>query len=562
MHVSLVRGCWRWALSIGLFTTLPIGAQQVRGTVRDSVTSRPIAGAVVMVQDSTGQTVGRTVSDQRGRYVLPAPPASQRLRLVRLGFRPREVILRTGTADSLVVAMMPVPTLLEPTQATVGATCARRPDREAAFALLQQARAALLATVVAREANPASVLRLKYARTFEPRSEHIAQQEVRMESTAVTPTSFTAMRSAVDFRRLGFTMGDGLGRRFLGVDADVLLDSRFADAYCFSLHRTERARPDQIGLDFSAARSQPGRIDIEGTVWIDTVARRLQDIEYRYAGLARALNAMRPEGHTFFREMPNGVAFIDRWSLRAVLSVTDTVSGDETTQFQRQIRTRVAVTETGGELADAAWPDGSSWHAPLGTLHVQVTNRRLELPNGTRVHLIGTDYSATIDTTGGFEIARIVPGPYTLSVVDPRLATVGAEIRTSFQFVASRDSAIEHSVRLPTARDFVASRCLETHRYDVAARVYLFGRLMYREGTPVKDAAISVLRERTPGNWQPIKTRMQTDGEGYFQFCDAEIEEREAVIVRASLANGATVDARYKLSGDLDVLRVTIDPRL
>jgi hypothetical protein len=259
--------------------------------------------------------------------------------------------------------------------------------------------------------------------------------------------------------------------------------------------------------------------------------------------------------------MPSGVAFIDRWSLRAVLSVTDTVSGDETTQFQRQIRTRVAVTETGGELADAAWPDGSSWHASLGTLRVHVTNRGLELPDGTRVHLVGTAYSSAIDTTGRFEISRLVPGPYSLSVVDPRLATVGAEIRTSFQFVASRDSTIEQSVRLPTARDFVASRCLEAHRYDVAARVYLFGRVTNHEGAPVEQAAISVLRERSPGNWQPIKTRMQSDGEGYFQFCDAEIEDGETVILRVSLANRAIADARYRLSGDLNVLRVTIDPR-
>jgi len=537
-----------------------IEAQHVHGTVRDSVTGRPIAGAVVVIQDSTGQTVSRAVSDQRGRYAVFAPPPSRRVRLLRLGFRARELTLSgpISAHDSLVVAMVPLPTLLEPTRATTGATCPPRSDREAAFALLEQARAAFLATVVAREANPANLLRLKYARTFEPRSDRIAQQDVRMESTTVSPTSFSAIRSAVDFSRLGFTINDGKIKRFLGVDGDVLLDSRFADAYCFSIHKSDRARPDQIGLDFSAARSQRGRIDIDGTLWIDTVARRLQDIEYRYVGLERALEAMRPEGQTRFREMPNGIALIDQWWLRSVIRVTDTVVSP---QFQVQIRTQVGVTETGGELADAAWPDGSSWHAALGALHVSVANPKEELPRGTQVHLVGTDYSANIDTTGSFEISRLVPGPYSLSVVDPRLATVGAEILTTFQFVASRDSTIDESVRLPTAKDFVAKRCMEAGHYDVAARVYVFGRLANRNGVPIKDAVISVLREAGPRDWRPITTQIRSDGKGYFQFCEAALREGEPVIIRARTTDGVTVDALHTLSADVNVVPVRIEPR-
>jgi hypothetical protein len=339
----------------------------------------------------------------------------------------------------------------------------------------------------------------------------------------------------------------------------VLLDPRFADSYCFRIHNPEPARPNQIGLSFASPSRRPARVDIDGTLWIDTLARVLRDIEYRYVGLGRMIEAVRPGGQTFFRQMPNGVVLIDRWSLRGVRRDIDTVQGDETLISPRQIRTHFSAAETGGELAEATWPDGASWHASLGKLVVHAADPRRRLANGTTVRLVGTDYSATVDSVGSFQISNLVPGPYALSIVDPRLLPLGIDVPTSFKFTAARDSIVERFINLPTAEDFVAYRCVEARQYDVAARVYLFGRATTADGRPVEDAIISVLRDFGAGDWRPIPTRARTDAEGFFQLCAAELEPGETVAVRATYRSRTAADVKQRLAGPLSIVRVIIE---
>src|SRR6185503_17349088 len=47
-----------------------LGAQQVRGVVRDSALAVPLPGAVVTLLDSTGTSVSRVISDASGSFVL------------------------------------------------------------------------------------------------------------------------------------------------------------------------------------------------------------------------------------------------------------------------------------------------------------------------------------------------------------------------------------------------------------------------------------------------------------------------------------------------------------
>ena len=62
----------------------------------------------------------------------------------------------------------------------------------------------------------------------------------------------------------------------------------FAGAYCFELAAPVRSRPNQVGLRFVPADHRKGRVDIDGTLWIDTVARELRDVEFRYLNVERA----------------------------------------------------------------------------------------------------------------------------------------------------------------------------------------------------------------------------------------------------------------------------------
>src|SRR5262245_3978179 len=149
------------ALLLGSSTA---GAQQLRGVVRDSASQTPLPGVVLLLLDTSGRVSARSITSEDGGYLISLTPSIQRLRILRIGFRPRELAIPEMVDGSarLDVSMAAIPTLLTGVTVIDQPNCPRRPDRAAAFALWEQTKAALLATVVAREAAPATVLRLHY----------------------------------------------------------------------------------------------------------------------------------------------------------------------------------------------------------------------------------------------------------------------------------------------------------------------------------------------------------------------------------------------------------------
>ena len=132
----------------------PATAQEVRGTVRESASRQPIRGAVVTLLDAGGRALGRNITDEQGRYRIVVSPNTTQLRFLRIGFRPTTVPLvrKGGAVDTVDVFMTTLPTMLEPM--TVSANgCPRRDDAGQALGLLEQARASLLNSVVARDAE-------------------------------------------------------------------------------------------------------------------------------------------------------------------------------------------------------------------------------------------------------------------------------------------------------------------------------------------------------------------------------------------------------------------------
>ena len=59
--------------AFALFSATALSAQQVRGTVVDSASGSPLAGAVVMLLDSAGRATTRTIAAIDGRYSLTRP---------------------------------------------------------------------------------------------------------------------------------------------------------------------------------------------------------------------------------------------------------------------------------------------------------------------------------------------------------------------------------------------------------------------------------------------------------------------------------------------------------
>jgi len=535
--------------------------QQVHGTVRDSTSRLAIAGAVVTTLDSSGRALQRSVSDEHGQYRIAAPAAARRLRIVRLGFRPVETRLVESRADltEIDVVMARIPYNLQQVRITAAASCPRRSDARAALALLEQARAGLLATIVARSEKPAHMVRLAIERMMDGANDSIVRHQVRRDSAASTPASFAAARTATDFVRRGFTVDSAGSRFYFGPDAEVLLDDGFASGYCFRIMGADRSRPHQVGLGFRAADRRRGRVDIDGALWIDTVARALVDIDFRYVGLDRQMDPFRPGGYISFREMANGVVLIDRWFLRGVGARTDSVeengvrvaatarSGSTTAQPAQVLY----AGETGGELARATWSDGYTWRAPLGTLRLNIVTDRGDPGAGTVVRLDDTDYEATADSTGHLEITELAPGPYSALIADTRLDPIGVTLATSLTFVAARDSTVEQRLAAKTAEKYVSDRCWEDLQ-DPRDGVWVIGRVTGPDGAPVDRVRWSAV-----SNGKVVKNA-ETGTDGIFVFCKGT---RGAPVAfefkRKGMASGMT---NRTMVDELTVIAVEMSP--
>src|SRR5689334_11258010 len=170
----------RWCTALAMIGLLTQAgrAQDLRGTVRDSASNQPIPAAVLMLLDASGATLGRNITNERGEFRIALSAGIARIRVVRIGFRPREVPVpaTTGGVTTLDIIMRSLPTLLEPVQVSAGATCPRRSDDARTYALLEQVRAGLLSIVVARDANPGALVLLAFERLMDGSSDRISSQ--------------------------------------------------------------------------------------------------------------------------------------------------------------------------------------------------------------------------------------------------------------------------------------------------------------------------------------------------------------------------------------------------
>jgi hypothetical protein len=486
-------------------------AQVVRGTVTDSVLKQPIPGVVVAVQNAGGTSLARGITNERGEFRLARSSEAKDLWLVRIGYRPRRLALPDGDAP-MNVSMTAIPALLEQVEVRAASNCPRRNDRLAALSLLQQARAGLLATIVAREAKPASMVRLSYVREMDGNSDRILKQEVRVDSAGELRKSFNAVRSAQDFVRLGFVIGGGSEATFLGPDAEVLLADEFSAGYCFHIADHEKDRPTEVGLAFVSASRQNGRVDIDGVLWVDTIARSLRDIAFKYSGVPRRFGAIEPRGNVHFREMPNGVVFIDRWSLTLPVATADTIYGNDN---RESVRVRYHARQSGGEVANGSWPDGLVWGASLGTLRALVLDYKNNPARGVTVRLADTDYLASPNASGIIEIPQLLPGPYSVLVIDSTLSRLGISIPTSLRFEAARDSLVERSFTMPRDEEFVRDGCL-SHATDATAIVRIHA--VTATGDDAPDVNVRITRDHGI-TWQVVTENGRTNEQGLFVSC-------------------------------------------
>lgn len=550
-------------------------AQGISGVVRDSATGQPISSAVLTVLDSSRAPIATNLTNERGEYHIAQLGAGRSLRIVRIGFEPRVLPLptRNGAVTRIDFRLLALANMLRPVRVIGNANCPRRADAASALGLWEQARAGLLATVVSRQQNPASIRRLISQQLMDGNSDRIQAMQVRADSSVDT-ISFVAARSAQDFVKFGFRHDSGEIRTTFGPDAIVLLSDDFAAAYCFQLALGGRARPRQVGIRFLPAAPRDDRTDIDGTLWIDTTARELRDVEYRYLDVPPRLESFHPGGSVSFQAMPNGEVLVDRWSIRSVSVAFDTTwttiggrgfmgNGNGTrglgdplgsARGLQTLRERLQTSVTGGELAHASWPDGLEWRAPLGTLRVRVLTAKGQPAAGSIVRLVATPYSAVADSTGVARITDLIPGPYAVSISDPRIASLGIGMPTRLKFTAARRTTTSETLTVPALESFVATRCMAAHEWTAGDSVFVFGRVVAPDGQPVSSATVTF---SSGARANPDVVLTGTDG--LFQSCRQwHLHDNVTVSVSGSVKESPGVTRIF--DSNLAIIRVVVQP--
>ena len=178
------------------------------------------------------------------------------------------------------------------------------------------------------------------------------------------------------------------------------------------------------------------------------------------------------------------------------------------------LRNWLYATENGGELARANWPDGQSWRAALGSIEVHALSSAGKPVSGVRLALAGTTYRSVTDSAGNAGIRELVPGPYALEFIDPRLARIGLTIPTSLTFVAARDSVIRATVTVPSAEEYVFGRCFPKGGHYTVGDPVVIGRVMTYDNRPIENARITYYPR---GGRRTLSYK--TDSVGVFQLC-------------------------------------------
>lgn len=445
----------RLALVLLCMSPVVAMAQRVTGTVRAGGALTPISGAVVTTLDSAGRAVARTLSDRSGRYSLPLAANAARLRAVRIGFAPFVVEISRGGGDvTLDLTMERAPVMLATVRITSDVSCGNAANASVALDVWEQARSALLAAIVARESNPARVNLLEYQRRMQLTRRVITDQRL-ITTSGMSSRPFAAALSGRQLATGGYRSNERGDDIYFAPDADVLFDDSFSAAKCFGLVRGSRDRAGQVGLTFRPRRIQRDFIDVSGTLWLSAQNNELIDLEYRYTGMDAEAERVGAGGNMHFRNMPNGVVFIDSWSILVPIMTQNRERGYDGNQVLRTVVT--ALLETGGYVVAASWNDGTQWSGRLGGIRGVVREARSGAPmEGVAVSVPGASTATT--NLGGYTLA-LPPGRYRLGLIDSTFAGYVEPRQQSRELVVGRSDTTVADFEVPSRESLLGELC-------------------------------------------------------------------------------------------------------
>jgi hypothetical protein len=520
-------------LVAALAATTPALAQRVRGTLKDSATSEPIPGAVVTTSDSAGTFLSRAVSDEHGRFDAYKVRRASKIRIVRIGYRPREVMLPTDGTDSLDVRLAAIPSLLSAVTASSKRVCPGETGGGGALELWEQARSGLLAAVVSRETRPPRVRLHTFSRTFEPVRKRLLDDSVVVKDVRVE-RSYVAARPAWAFAAEGYMRENFDGSRdYFAPDDAVLLDPSFAETHCLHVVAADGSHPAQIGIGFDPVpdASRDTLVDLIGVLWIDEKKPSLRSFEFHYTNLESY--AKGSGGEIQFALMPNGAPMIDRWKIHFALIATDEEPGGNGLRRRpppRPMRTNVRLLgwqDVGGEIAFIDWDDGTHWGANLPKFSGVVVNPAGGRVAGARVWVRGGSDTAITAADGTFRLPYAGAAKVVLLASDSVLAAAGISLTvpTPFQMPALGNWDVWLTMH---PRSVVLPNLCPANAYKPGTGV-LFATVNNANGTPAAGVQVEVETRQAivVGDtiMRPRKSSGVAGDDGRFVVCGAALNQ-------------------------------------
>lgn len=554
-------GGWVAAMIAALACSAP--AQRIRGELTDSATGRPIGGAVVTLTDARGAFLSHGVSDPTGAFSVMRLGATHAVRVVRIGFKPREVVV---SADSVVdLRLQPIAPILPAVATRANRVCQAGPEGDAALELWEQARIALLATVVAREVSPLTVHLHRFIRSYDAFERRLTSDSSEYEDLTVD-RSFVAARTPSAFAEHGYLREflDGT-REYFAPDEAVLVDPTFVEQHCIWRVDSTSTHPADVGIAFApiADAAHDTLVDITGTLWIDRDEPQLRQLEFHYTNLEPDASATR--ALLTFTPMPNGVSMVSRWqimSTRLAISGLVTASGykRDVPRPRRTDAQIIGYDESGGEVLQVDWRDTRRDVMTFPQARGRVVDATGAGVPAVLVWMRDSRDTTRTDANGDFVLPRTRPGVYYLLAADSLMASeaLAQTVPTRVGLIGS--APVRVSLQFHPRRDVLASIC-PSKSYRVGTAV-LRARVVDSHGRPAPNARIEVQFGTIADSAGTVELaaarRGEADFNGVFTICG--ISPARTLILRAFKDGEGAGVAIDQWTDDIATVTIPLSP--
>lgn len=558
-------------LPLLLATSIPVhaDAQSVRGRLLDPDGETGLGSAMIVLEDSNGNEIERTLSRGNGLFQLNAPaPGSYRLRAERIGYATTlsdyfDLAAGETLTQNLVAAVEVI--TLEGLVAGGERKCTVRPEEGLAVTRVwDEARKALSAAAWTQERGYYQYEMMSVTRRLEPEDLRVIDEQ-RSYNRAYTQAPYVS-RPADSLVNGGFARITPRESLYWAPDAEVLLSDAFLDTHCFNLKTDAEDAPGLIGLAFEpvSGRRLP---DIGGTLWLDLATSRLErlDFTYRHLNLPRTILTSGIGGTLEFEALPNGTWIVNRWRLRMPKAGmgTNLISGGGTAILEE-------IIVQGGDVIRVHGNEGTVLESDLGGGIAGVVRDTLRagLPNA-RVFVVGTGIESLTDGEGKFQLAGLDPGVYSVTFSHPYLEPYAYTPEPfEVEVLADTDTPAQVSFTAPRVDRIIRGLCRDVERPESAVSVgreistngILVGQVTDSGGNPVPNAMVRILSSQFDVGGAVLRTDrggviVSTNDSGYYRACWMPVDSPlDVAVLDPDETDPSDVDAASLVTEEQEVI--------